>query len=135
MKIIHCADLHIDSKMEANLAKEQAKERKEEILRTYERMVTYAVENDVKVIILAGDLFDKSNVGKRAKNRVLEQIINNPGIDFCILEETMIMLIFWKVEEAPDNLKMFNNELWTKYEYGDVVIAGIELDTENNGAI
>ena len=28
MKIIHCADLHLDSKMTANLSKEQAKERK-----------------------------------------------------------------------------------------------------------
>lgn len=28
MKIIHCADLHLDSKMTSNLSKEQAKERK-----------------------------------------------------------------------------------------------------------
>ena len=29
MKIIHCADLHLDSKMTANLSKDQARERKE----------------------------------------------------------------------------------------------------------
>ena len=34
MKIIHCADLHLDSKMTANLSKDQARERKREILRT-----------------------------------------------------------------------------------------------------
>ena len=28
MKILHCADLHLDSKMTANLDKEKAKERK-----------------------------------------------------------------------------------------------------------
>ena len=33
MKIIHCADLHLDSQMTANLTKEQARERKREIIR------------------------------------------------------------------------------------------------------
>ena len=62
MKIIHCADLHLDSKMTSNLSKEQAKERKMEILRTYSRMIEYAKNNDVKAIIIAGDLFDTRNV-------------------------------------------------------------------------
>ena len=35
MKIIHCADLHLDSQMTANLTKEQARERKREIIRTF----------------------------------------------------------------------------------------------------
>ena len=42
MKIIHCSDLHLDSKMETNLDKERARERKNEILLTFERMVQYA---------------------------------------------------------------------------------------------
>lgn len=42
MKFIHCADLHLDSKMSANLDKERAKERRSEILDTFVRMVRYA---------------------------------------------------------------------------------------------
>ena len=42
MRFIHCADLHLDSKMTSNLSREQAKERKMEILRTYSRMIDYA---------------------------------------------------------------------------------------------
>ena len=45
MRFIHCADLHLDSKMTSNLSREQAKERKMEILRTYSRMIDYAKEN------------------------------------------------------------------------------------------
>ena len=45
MKFIHCADIHLDSKMETNLSSQKAKERKKEILNTFERMVAYAVEN------------------------------------------------------------------------------------------
>ena len=39
MKMIHCADLHLDSKMESNLSAEKARERREELLQTFERMV------------------------------------------------------------------------------------------------
>ena len=66
MKIIHCADLHLDSKMESNLDREAASMRRDELLDTFERMVTYAAENEVRVILIAGDLFDKPNVRKAA---------------------------------------------------------------------
>ena len=56
MKIIHCSDLHLDSKMETNLDKERARERKNEILLTFERMVQYAKENNVKIIIIAKNI-------------------------------------------------------------------------------
>ena len=35
MKIIHCADIHLDSKMSANLTKEKARERKTELFRIW----------------------------------------------------------------------------------------------------
>jgi len=84
MRIIHCADLHLDSKMTANLTKEQARERKKEIIRTFTRMVEYARKNDVKVILIAGDLFDTRNVSALARNTVWDTIATNPEIDFYI---------------------------------------------------
>ena len=42
MKIIHCSDLHLDSKMKSNLKDNRSKERRDEILRTYQNMVEYA---------------------------------------------------------------------------------------------
>lgn len=53
MKIIHCADVHLDSRMLRHLSKEQAKERRNEILNTFGQMVTYAAKNDVAAIIIA----------------------------------------------------------------------------------
>ena len=58
MKLIHCADLHFDSKLNANLSQESAKERRAELLDTFVRMVAYAKENAVEAILIAGDLFD-----------------------------------------------------------------------------
>ena len=54
MKIIHCADIHLDSKMSANLTKEKARERKTELLTTFQNMVTYGAEQGVAAIIIAG---------------------------------------------------------------------------------
>ena len=36
MKIIHCADLHLDSKMESNLDREAASMRRDELLDTFD---------------------------------------------------------------------------------------------------
>lgn len=131
MKIIHCADLHLDSKMTANLSKEQAKERKMEILRTFARMVEYAADNEVKAIIIAGDLFDTRNVSATARNLVRDVIVQNGDIDFFCLKGNHDHDNFLaKLEEIPQNLKLFNND-WTCYDYGDVTISGIELSMEN----
>lgn len=136
MKIIHCADLHIDSKLRTNFSKEQAKIRREELLRTYERMISFAVEKQVDAIILAGDLFDKSNVGKRARTRVMEQIVLNPQIDFLYLRGNHDGVdILEGIETKPDNLKMFGEKDWISYQYGDVVISGIEINKDNYKSI
>lgn len=132
MKIIHCADLHLDSKMTANLTKEQAKERKNEILRTFTRMVDYAKKNSVKAILIAGDLFDTRNVSAMVRNTVRDVITQNPEIDFLYLKGNHDDDNFLsKLEEVPENLYMFS-EQWMTYAYGNITITGIELNAENS---
>ena len=67
MKLIHCADLHLDSPMESNLSSEKARERKSEILSTFTKMVRLAAENDVSAILIAGDLFDSDHITTRTE--------------------------------------------------------------------
>ena len=132
MKIIHCADLHLDSKMETNLSKEQAKERKNEILLTFERMVEYAKENDVKIIIIAGDMFDKKQITQKAKNIVKNTIYSSPEIDFIYLRGNHDEAGFIEEDEkVPENLKMFNDFSWKTYPYGDITITGIEFGNQD----
>ena len=110
MKIIHCSDLHLDSKMETNLDKEKARERKNEILITFERMIDYSKENDVKIIIIAGDLFDKKTISTKTKNIVKTAVLSNTEIDFLYLKGNNDEAGFIDDdEEIPNNLKIFNN--------------------------
>lgn len=131
MKFIHCADLHLDAKMSANLNKNKAKERKVEILHTFERMVDYAEKNDISGILIAGDMFDTKNITAATKNAVLFQINNHPDITFYYLNGNHDNDNFLAVLDAiPENLKMFGSN-WTSYQLGKIVISGIDLSAEN----
>ena len=70
MKILHCADLHMDSPMETHMTREQAAKRNAEILMSFQRMTEYAEKEKVRVVLIAGDLFDgtryKTHCGKCA---------------------------------------------------------------------
>jgi exonuclease SbcD len=128
MKIIHCSDLHLDSKMKSNLDSKKAKERRDEILITYQNMIQYAKSNGVKIILIAGDMFDKKNITVKARNIVLDSINSNPEIDFIYLKGNHDEANFVSdLEEIPSNLKLFNSTEWTTYKYGRITISGIEL--------
>lgn len=131
MKLLHCGDLHLDSALSANLDSEKKKQRKSELLSTFVRMAEYAAEHGAKVMLIAGDLFDKSNVTKRTQNMVKETILRFPFVDFLYLKgnhDEDNFLNHW--EDRPENLKMFGTE-WTYYRYDDVVIAGAEFGNGN----
>ena len=60
MKIIHTADLHLDSNLERNLSKSRAEERRNELLAMFRSIVGYAASEGAEAILIAGDLFDAS---------------------------------------------------------------------------
>jgi DNA repair exonuclease SbcCD nuclease subunit len=131
MKLIHCADLHLDSKLNANLDNEQAKKRRAELLNTFVRMVDYAVIHEVKAILIAGDMFDTKRISATTRNTVLHTIEGNPDITFYYLKGNHDQDSFLaELEKVPENLKLFGEE-WTQYDLGKVVISGIELCEKN----
>ncbi len=125
MKMIHCADLHLDSVMESNLSAQQAKERREELFATFAAMVDYAKSHEVSVIIIAGDMFDTKNSQLRIKRRVRDLISAAENIDFLYLKGNHDNSDFLAGEEKPKNLKFFGQE-WTRYTYGNTDIVGCE---------
>lgn len=78
MRLIHTADVHLDSKLERFLDAQEAKNRKAEIMNTFSRMVAFASEHDVNGILISGDLFDTTTVSKTASNMVKKEIESHP---------------------------------------------------------
>ena len=129
MKIIHSADIHLGSKIEAKLPKDKADIRKTEVRQAFNKMVSYAALHEIKIIMISGDLFDSGVPLKKDKDYFYSVVRNNPDIDFIYLRGNHDIKEIYS-ENIPENLKTFSEE-WTTYIYGNVSISGIEL-TENN---
>lgn len=136
MKLIHCADLHLDSGMNTHLTKEQTKERKTELLNTFIRMTEYASDHQVSGILIAGDLFDSRRISAYARNSVYETILNHPDIIFFYLKGNHDADGFLdNIPSCPENLKLFG-EAWTSYRLSEnVTITGAELSPDNSHTI
>ena len=123
MKIIHCADVHLDAKMDTSLPKEKAWERKQELMHTFMEMLEYADVQEVKAILISGDLFDTEYISDRVKNFFIQAIK-----DYCDIQ-------FYYICGNHDNISFFENlnlenlhlfsEKCNRYVIEDVCIMGI----------
>lgn len=129
IKFIHCADVHLGSKMEAKLPKHKAEERRVEVRKTFHRMVEYAKKEGVRAILLSGDVFDCDRPLKRDKEFFYDVVKGNPELDFLYLRGNHDSAESYEEEGLP-NLKRFSEE-WTGYDYGEVRVSGIEMSRKN----
>ncbi len=128
MKLIHCADIHLGSKMESKLPKDKADKRKGEVRNAFSRMVDYARENDIRHILLAGDIFDSDRPFKKDKEFFYSVVRANPQITFYYLRGNHDTQESY--EDFLDNLVVFC-DIWHILTEEPVTIAGIELSREN----
>ena len=132
MKLIHCADIHLDSALNSNFSKEKAGERNAEILSTFLSMISFARDNGIKAILIAGDLFDKKHVTKKVSEMVMAAITEASAVDFYYLKGNHDALDFTEsFNTLPSNLFLFENS-WTSYNLSDkVTVTGAEFDDVN----
>lgn len=138
MKIIHCGDIHLDSKLSANYSKQKSKERNFEILNSFVKMVDYAEKNEVEGILICGDLFDSKNVSMLTKKTLKEVVEGHPSIMFFYLkgnhDSADILNVF---TEIPDNFFTFSDS-WNCFSLGErerVLIHGVELNLHEKEGI
>lgn len=122
MKFIHCSDLHIDAPTESRLPSEKARERRNELLSAFGKLADTATDENVRAVIVAGDLFDRSNVSKRAKRFVTETIASHPNTDFLILAGNHDSDAFDASDVLPENM-IFLTPNGEPLCYGNVCIS------------
>jgi DNA repair exonuclease SbcCD nuclease subunit len=130
VKIIHTADIHLGSKINS-FPKEVCQARKEEVRNTFKRMVEYAVQSGVEVVLISGDLFDSDKPLVKDKDFFYSVVENNPSITFIYLRGNHDELSDGRV--LP-NLKTFTTN-WQTYEFDNVAISGVETVKENATSI
>ena len=131
MKFLHTSDLHIGSALTSRLPQDKIRERKSELMGTFERMIEEAVYERAVAFIIAGDMFDTQKITRTTVDRVLRAIEKYPTLDFLYLtgNHEKSALIEYGVT-LPKNLKIFGDG-WTYFDYGAVCVAGRSEISEN----
>ena len=124
MKFLHTSDLHIGSPLTSRLSQDKVRERKNELMATFEGMIEEAVYQKAVAFIIAGDMFDSEKITKSTAERILGAIARYPSLDFLYLSGNHEKNALIECGAAlPRNLKLFNDG-WTYFNYGEVCIAG-----------
>lgn len=109
MKIIHCADIHLD----ANLTNPDVdiKQKNREIRNTFLRMLEFATRQRVRAIIIAGDLFDSDRISEETRRILLQNIKKRHEIQFYYLRGNHDTNILLDDGNIPVNLFFFSDSL------------------------
>lgn len=125
MKIIHTADLHIESPIKGPSA-EHSRERRREILHTFGTICQRARDNSVDAVIVSGDLFDKSTVGKSSLQYVIACIKRSAPIVFLYLRGNHDEKDAFDGFELPENLVILSDGKCPVDFSDDVVVYSFE---------
>ena len=88
VKILHTADVHLGRQFPS--LRQRGKEYRKQLLQTFEHVLGLAIDEDVSLILIAGDLFDT--------NRVYGIVIDKVISGFGKLEERKARLDFEKLQ-------------------------------------
>ena len=105
IRVLHAADLHLDSPFQA-LSREKAAMRRSEQREILSRIAALAMEREADMVLLAGDLFDADSPYSETA-RLLEQVLPGMGVPVFI---------------APGNHDWYGpRSPWTRLELGENV--------------
>lgn len=123
MKIIHTADIHLDSPL--SRVKDPVK-RRYELLQALANLAEYAENNGVSAVIVAGDLFDDKFTAPQTVNAVAD-IIGSCSADWYVLRGNHgDASPYGRLQSVCPKVNLFGDE-WTYYDIGNVTVCGREL--------
>ena len=121
LKILHTGDLHLDSPL-STLDFTIAQKLREEEKRSFERMMQYAIQNDVDLILIAGDLFDGKYVTSATKELVIKlfrdfakPIVISPGN-----HDPYSLVPLYRSSELPENVHVFSSEKLSRFDFDEL---------------
>ena len=85
MKLLHIADVHLDSPLTSHLPAGKVRGRRAQLLGVFRRALELGVNLGVSGVLIAGDLFDDERVSRRAMQTVLDVIASYPTLPFYYL--------------------------------------------------
>lgn len=123
MKIIHTADVHLDSPL---VGVQDPTLRRHELILALDKLVRYANANGVSAIIIAGDLFDVSFATEQTVRSVAE-IFSHCNAAIAVLKGNHGGSAPYELlSKLCPQVGFFGDE-WTSFNLGNVTVCGREL--------
>ncbi|MGM9646931.1 MAG: exonuclease SbcCD subunit D [Eubacteriales bacterium] len=116
LKIIHTADIHLDSPFSLGDAEISAL-RREELREMFRRLCRYIGEQKADLVLIAGDLFDRKFITKNTVDLVVREFSALPDVRFVITpgnHDYYSPDSIWAKTDFPENVTVFKNETLSK---------------------
>lgn len=122
MKILHCADLHLDSPFQSG-STEKSEVRRRELRGTFSSLILYIKTERIPLVLLAGDLFDSAFVTKETAAFVIRELASVPDCRFVISpgnhDPYTPDSVYAKVD-FPENVFLFREATLEKHSFPDL---------------
>lgn len=130
MKILHCSDLHLEGVYNA-AGKENIRQLKDEALEIFSYIVEYVKKENVEVVLICGDLFDRIDVRKSAIKFIFQQMESETNTVFYYIKGNHDDKLNLDLPEKPENFQIIG-ENFMRFDLDNIVsIGGVSLSKQN----
>ncbi len=122
IKIIHCADLHLDSPFSASTV-QMAKTKRELLRGTFTSLILYAEMEKADIMLLPGDLFDSEYVCRSTISLLTSQFERVPNCRFVISpgnHDPYKPHSPYANVKFPSNVYIFTSPTLSKFSFDDI---------------
>ena len=121
-KILHSADIHLDSPFRSgNAGKSEVRRR--ELRGTFSSLMMYIKDNGVALALLAGDLFDSESVTKNTADFFFGEMASVPGCRFVISpgnHDPYTSGSVYAVSDIPENVYIFSDTALNRFRFPEI---------------
>ncbi len=125
MRIIHTADLHLDSPLTAHLCGEAAVQRRREVDGALRRVVEDGIRRGGEAVLIAGDLFDSKDCMPYTVDDVVSFIRDKAPLPFFYVAGNHEGTRLSERTDLPDNLHVFDQTRHTYSLSDGITVHGV----------
>ena len=122
MKIIHCADIHLDSPFTVSDPAE-AEKRRTSLRSAFSSLVLYAKTSGCELFIISGDLFDDESITKDTSLMLCKEMSSISGCRFVIApgnHDPYTQSSPYKLIKWPDNVYIFTKPTLEFFDFPEI---------------
>ena len=122
LKILHTADMHLDSPftlMDASLSRA----RRSDLRSAFTSMMMYIKDNDIQLALIAGDMFEHEYVTKDTVSLILREFEKLPECRFVISpgnHDPYTQTSVYRKTQFPDNVYIFSSPELSCFHFDDL---------------